>query len=70
MNNIIINMGKCKGCGLCVDVCPKKCLTLSIEFNKTGYHPAVFLKDKNCTACGLCYQVCPDVCIEVYKDSK
>jgi len=68
VSKIEIITEKCKGCGLCIIVCPKKSIQLSKNFNKAGYHPAVFVEGADCTACGLCFQVCPDVCIEVYKD--
>ncbi|MBN1823786.1 MAG: ferredoxin family protein [Endomicrobiales bacterium] len=64
---VIINAEKCKGCALCIEVCPKKSLKISENFNKSGYRPAVFIEGGECTACGFCFQMCPDVCIEVYK---
>ncbi|MHB9154360.1 MAG: indolepyruvate ferredoxin oxidoreductase subunit alpha [Endomicrobiales bacterium] len=67
VQKIVILTDKCKGCGLCTEACPKKCLNMSDTFNKAGYHPAVFVGAEKCTSCGFCYQVCPDVCIEVYK---
>jgi len=70
VKKIVINEDKCKGCGLCVEVCPKKCLEMSKEFNKVGYHPALFVSQDSCTSCGFCYQMCPDVCIEVYKEEQ
>ena len=65
MNEIKINAERCKGCTLCIEACPKKCLKMSDGFNVNGYHPAVFINEKDCIACGFCYQMCPDVCIEV-----
>jgi 2-oxoglutarate ferredoxin oxidoreductase subunit delta len=67
MQRINIAVQKCKGCTLCITVCPKKCLEMSKDFNKKGYHTATFKDEGTCTSCGFCYQVCPDVCIEVYK---
>lgn len=64
---ITIDIEKCKGCNLCTGVCPKRCLEISKDFNKAGYHPAVFVGVDRCTGCGFCYMMCPDVCIEVYK---
>ena len=26
----------CKGCGICIDNCPRSCLTLSEDFNEFG----------------------------------
>ena len=39
----------CKGCGLCVDVCPKHVLALAEDqINKKGHHPVVALNIENC----------------------
>ncbi len=70
MSKITIDADKCKGCALCVDVCPRKCIEISDTFNKTGYHPAIPVNEKNCTGCGFCYLTCPDVCIEVNRNVK
>ncbi|MCX5781879.1 MAG: 4Fe-4S binding protein [Elusimicrobia bacterium] len=67
MPKIEIRLDRCKGCTLCVGVCPKNCIEMSNTFNKVGYHYAKFVKEKECTGCGFCYQICPDVCIDVYK---
>jgi 2-oxoglutarate ferredoxin oxidoreductase subunit delta len=67
MSKTIIDADKCKGCTLCIEVCPKKSLVISKEFNKKGYHPAVFVSENGCTGCGFCYMMCPEVCIEVHK---
>ena len=37
---LLINMEECKGCGICVSVCPKKVLEISEELNTKGYYPA------------------------------
>ena len=42
----------CKGCGLCVEACPKKLLKLDTDvINKKGYSPAVITdQSRNCQA--------------------
>ncbi len=37
---VTIDTLECKGCGLCVDACPPKCLSLLPELNTYGVHPA------------------------------
>ncbi|MCX5777625.1 MAG: 4Fe-4S binding protein [Elusimicrobia bacterium] len=66
MEKVIIDADKCKGCALCIEACPKKCLILSDTFNKAGYRPAVFTQKDACISCGFCFQVCPDIAIEIY----
>ena len=42
MAKVTFNTDKCKGCGLCVDACPKKCLAIAQDkLNSKGYSPAV-----------------------------
>ncbi len=58
----------CKGCGLCVDVCPRKILILSKkEVNSRGYHPAECTDQAQCIGCAFCARMCPDVVITVEK---
>ncbi|PNR93654.1 ferredoxin family protein [Petrotoga sp. 9PWA.NaAc.5.4] len=62
---IEINEERCKGCGLCIEVCPKNVLESSKKFNSKGYHPSTVKNIESCIGCGFCYQMCPDVCITV-----
>jgi len=64
---IIINCQRCKGCGLCVVVCPRKCLRISENSNKNGYFPAEF-SDGDCSGCTMCALICPEAVIEVQID--
>lgn len=49
----------CKGCGLCVDTCPERVLTLSPGLNRIGYHPVEYVGE-GCTGCALCFYCCPE----------
>lgn len=64
---IEFDIQRCKGCCLCIYVCPTENIKMSEKLNKKG-HPYAQLIDKNkCTGCGLCFQICPDLVIEIEK---
>ena len=79
---IIIDTERCKGCGLCVVVCPNNCIVISKKSNENGYFPAQPVPadrcpvesgvegatNTDCTGCAACAIICPDVVIEVYRD--
>ena len=54
---------RCKGCGFCVEYCPKDVLVLSAAFNRKGYHPPRVAKDGACLNCNLCEMICPEFAI-------
>lgn len=70
MPRIIVDENRCKGCELCINVCPRGCIAVSATFSATGYYPAMLAKEECCTGCGMCYLVCPDVAIEVWKPER
>ena len=60
---------RCKGCELCVAVCPKHILALDTrQVNKKGYHPAGVTDISLCIACACCARICPDSVITVEKE--
>jgi 2-oxoglutarate ferredoxin oxidoreductase subunit delta len=63
---IVIDIEKCKGCGLCVEVCPQKVIELGNNVNTKGYFYADIIKE-DCTVCENCVMVCPDTVITLYK---
>jgi 2-oxoglutarate ferredoxin oxidoreductase subunit delta len=57
---------RCKGCGLCVDTCPKHVLELDTTYvNEHGYHPVRLTDPAACTSCALCARICPDAVFTV-----
>jgi 2-oxoglutarate ferredoxin oxidoreductase subunit delta len=64
---IIIDTERCKGCELCVVVCPKDGIAISKKSNKKGYFPAE-PANADCTGCAMCAIVCPEGVIEVHRD--
>jgi 2-oxoglutarate ferredoxin oxidoreductase subunit delta len=69
---IVVDRERCKGCGVCIPVCPQKVIITSSKLNQKGYPPAEFKEnlkegEKGCTGCAMCATVCPEVAIEVYR---
>lgn len=60
---VLINEEWCKGCEICVDVCPKHIL-------KMRDFVAVVEDEEDCTGCMLCEQLCPDFAIEIKSPEK
>ena len=61
--DIFIDTNLCKGCGICVYVCPKGVFKLSSEFSSRGYHYAIAEHPEKCVKCELCMYSCPDFAI-------
>ena len=69
MNHIEVDQDLCKGCGLCVEACPKGVLKLGDDINVKGYNYCIQFKE-DCIACKMCAEMCPDVAITVFKEIK
>lgn len=65
---VTIDVERCKGCELCVVVCPPRVLEMSATFNHHGYRYPL-LKD-GCTGCTNCYRICPDIVFTVYRQDR
>ncbi len=71
MGKIEVDEEFCKGCALCINVCPQKLIRTAVRISKKGYHPAELVDTYGkCTGCTLCAQICPDVAITVYRKKK
>ena len=58
----------CKGCGLCVSVCPKQIIVIAKDkINKKGHSPAEITDQEKCIACAFCATMSPDCVITVEK---
>lgn len=68
MPKVTVNEGRCKGCGLCVSVCPKKILELDKNrLNEKGFNPAAVAETEKCIGCAFCAVICPDAAITIVK---
>jgi len=53
----------CKGCGICVEFCPRDVLEV-----KKGKNEIIRLE--NCIKCGICEKLCPDYAIYFVEQSE
>lgn len=56
---VLVN--RCKGCGICVEFCPKKVLTVN------QYEKVEVVNEPACIQCRQCELRCPDFAIFVKK---
>ena len=69
MAKIKLDAGRCKGCFLCISVCPRAVLKPSGELSSKGFESVVIDETKECIGCGACYKMCPDYCIEITEEA-
>lgn len=69
MSRVTFREERCKGCGLCISVCPVKIIEFDEKLNIKGYHPAIVAEENmgKCLGCASCARMCPDVVITVEK---
>jgi 2-oxoglutarate ferredoxin oxidoreductase subunit delta len=71
MSKMIVHIDeeRCKGCTLCVSVCPKHVLSVGKEsLNKLGYYAVKQTENAGkCVGCQNCALMCPDGAISIYE---
>ncbi len=68
MPRITINNNWCKGCHICVEVCPRDVLEVDGEAFVRGFHPVRVVRPEECTVCQQCELLCPDLAIFVEEE--
>ena len=54
---------RCKGCGYCIEYCPRDVLAFSSRFNAKGYHPPAVERPDECVNCHYFEIICPEFAI-------
>jgi 2-oxoglutarate ferredoxin oxidoreductase subunit delta len=68
--NIVIYRHFCKGCEICVEVCPKGVLKMVVATDRWEGAMVEVVDVEACNACMLCEHQCPDFAIEIYNEKK
>ncbi|MBO4358805.1 MAG: 4Fe-4S binding protein [Erysipelotrichaceae bacterium] len=61
MKDIIIDTSWCKGCGICVALCPRNVLRLNEETVEVA-------DNESCIGCRQCEYHCPDFAIRIGEE--
>ncbi|NHI92826.1 MAG: 4Fe-4S dicluster domain-containing protein [Candidatus Lokiarchaeota archaeon] len=64
---LCLQFNQCKGCELCIEVCPNNVLEKSKQKNKNSQYPPAIKNGFECNLCKTCELICPDFSIYVTK---
>ncbi len=67
---IHIDKERCKGCGYCVEFCPRKVLSMGTEIGPKGYNLPQVNDSSKCLDCGFCEAICPEFAIKLAAASE
>lgn len=66
---VSIDSDRCKGCELCVSVCPKQILFIQRDrANVSAYYFADIKEREKCIGCVSCARICPEGAIRIEKE--
>lgn len=66
---IKIDQEKCKGCDLCINLCPKEVFKETEDIGSKGFKLREVTTPENCSNCGLCNYFCPEGAIVLNGES-
>ncbi|MBU4198389.1 MAG: 4Fe-4S dicluster domain-containing protein [Verrucomicrobia bacterium] len=64
---LTIDIDRCKGCELCIEVCPRHTLAMSATLNTSGVHFPQINPAHDCLGCRQCAILCPEAALEIEK---
>ncbi len=62
---IFIDLKMCKGCNICISICPHGVLKKSDVIDNRGFFLPIVADLEACKVCMLCEMECPDFAISV-----
>ena len=65
---IIVDPKLCKGCHICISVCPHNAIESSKEVDNRGFYLPVIRDLEACRVCRLCEMHCPDFAISIEEE--
>ncbi len=68
MANIDIDKVCCKGCNICIEICPKAVFAKSRKRNSYGTNMPEAVNAEECIVCRMCERLCPDGAIDVVAE--
>ncbi|MBD3213114.1 MAG: 4Fe-4S dicluster domain-containing protein [Candidatus Lokiarchaeota archaeon] len=60
----------CKGCGFCVEICPKNILKQNSKSNLKGYILPEVIDREECIFCKKCELICPEIAISIIREEE
>jgi 2-oxoglutarate ferredoxin oxidoreductase subunit delta len=67
---IIVDPRLCKGCHICIHVCPHEVLEKSPDVDNRGFYLPRVIDITRCKVCHLCEMHCPDFAIRVVAEGE
>ncbi len=60
----------CKGCGFCVEFCPRHVFEESDELSEKGVRMPKIRDEEACAGCGLCAMLCPEIALFLEEEGE
>lgn len=60
LSTVTLERDRCKGCYLCLPVCPNELFVIDAQPNSGGHYPVLMENPQYCLNCMRCVDICPD----------